>query len=167
MQYSGRMFYPHGARLELDLGSMSPIQGQIAFKLYAQLKEAMENDEFDARVDAEGTIEPVLLRFRRVGQTAAYAAFGQGPDDDPDRLDAVLALLGRLDTEEDEEVLTELQANPHLNEISETDWESVRGDAMPIAAAFFTSEEALNTPLLHGLMSLAGAAFFDRLGLLE
>src|SRR6476661_1852021 len=166
MQYSGRMFYPQGARLELDLGSMSPIQGQMAFKLYAQLKEAMENDEFDARVDAEGENEPVLLRFRRVGQTAAYAAFGQGPDDDPERLDAVLALLGRLDATEDEDALAELERNPHLNEISERDWQSVRADTMPIAAAFFTSEAALNTPLLHGLMRLAGAAFFDRLGLL-
>jgi len=51
--------------------------------------------------------------------------------------------------------------------IDEADWESAREDEIPLAAAFFTGDESLNDPLIHGLMSLAGAAFFDRLGLLD
>jgi hypothetical protein len=162
------MFYPRGAKLELDLASLSPIQGQTAYTLYAQFKGAMEHDEFDARVDAEGQIDAMVLRFRRIGQTAGYAGFGSGPpEEEPDKLDAVLALLGRLDEDEDEAVLVKLQSNPNLAGIAEADWEQLRREREPVAAAFFTSEAALNTPLLHGLMSLAGAAFFDRLGLLD
>lgn len=166
-RYTGKLFYPHDAKLTLDLTSLSPIQGKTAYELYGQFKHEMEGDEFDAKVDAEDTGEPVLLRFRRVGQTSGFAAFARGTNDVADRLEAVVAFLSRLDPEDDERTLLQLEANPHLKMIDEEDWALARTDSVPLAAAFFTHEAALNDPLIHGLMSLAGAAFFDRLGLLE
>ena len=167
MRYTGKLFYPPDATLSLDLGNLSPIQGHTAYKLYGQFKKEMEADEFDAKVDAGGDSEPVLLRFVRVGQTGGYAAFARGSGDTADRLEAVVAFLSRLDDDEDEHVIAQLRGNPHLAMIDESDWDSAREDAIPLAAAFFTSEQSLNDPLIHGLMSLAGAAFFDRLGLLD
>src|SRR5437763_15841503 len=117
MRYTGKLFYPADATLRLDLQSLSPIQGHTAYQLYGQFKREMGAEEFDARIDAENAAEPVLLRFRRVGQTAAYAAFAGGAEDLEDagsearseapsaaRLDAVLVLLARLDEAEDERV---------------------------------------------------------------
>jgi hypothetical protein len=183
MRYTGRLFYPRGATLALDLSALSPIQGKVAYDLYAQFKREMDAAEFDARIDAgePGGIEPVFLRFKRVGQTAGFVAFARGgPDtDDPDadadadvydarELRAVMALLARLDADEDGRVIDELSANPHLAAvIDDDDWAAARDESRPLAATFFVDEDALNDPLLHGLMSLAGAAFFDRLGLLS
>jgi hypothetical protein len=109
----------------------------------------------------------VLLRFVRVGQTSGYAAFARGQGDTAERLEAVVAFLSRLDPDDDERALRQLQDNPRLRMIDDEDWTLARTDTVPLAAAFFTNEGALNDPLIHGLMSLAGAAFFDRLGLLE
>ena len=167
MRYTGRLFYPAGAKLHLELGRLSPIQGHAAYELYGQFKREMNNDEFDARVDPGTAYEPVLLRFVREGQTAGYAAFARGSGEVAERLEAVVAFLARLDPADDERVLAELRGNPNLAEITPDDWDAVTADTVPLSAAFFTSEPALNDPLLHGLMSLAGAAFFDRLGLLE
>jgi hypothetical protein len=108
-----------------------------------------------------------LVRFHRVGQTAAYAAFARGPDGTATKLEAVLALLSRLDPDDDHKTLDALHRNPNLSNIDPTDWSAARSQTGPTAAAFFTDEQALNDALIHGLMSLAGAAFFDRLGLLE
>jgi hypothetical protein len=182
MRYTGRLFYPRGARLELDLAALSPIQGHVAYELYARFKREMDAEEFDARIDAGGdaraaaTMEPVFLRFSRVGQTAAYVAFARGgggggdpsdADDEARELRAVMALLARLDRDEDDRVIDELSGNAHLAGIDDEDWDAARGEANPVAATFFADGSALNDPLLHGLMSLAGAAFFDRLGLLS
>lgn len=166
-RYTGKLFYPPGAELKLDLAHLSPIQGHTAYQLYGQFKREMNYDEFDAKVDAGEEAEPVLLRFRRVGQTAGYAAFARGRDDVAERLEAVAAFLSRLDPEDDSRCVEELRANPHLTMIQADDWDAIRDDTIPLAGSFFTSEAALNDPLIHGLMSLAGAAFFDRLGLLE
>src|SRR5690242_5878092 len=62
MRYTGKLFYPPDAKLELDLSNLSPIQGQTAYKLYGQFKREMDNDEFDAKVDAGEGVEPVLIR---------------------------------------------------------------------------------------------------------
>jgi len=167
MRYTGKLFYPPDARLELDLSNLSPIQGRTAYELYGQFKREMENDEFDAKVDAGEGIEPVLIRFGRVGQTAGFAAFARGDEESADRLEAVVAFLSRLDKDDDDLVIEQLRANPHLGMIDDGDWDSAREDDVPLAAAFFTGEQPLNDPLIHGLMSLAGAAFFDRLGLLD
>lgn len=167
MRYTGRLFYPAGARLNLDLANLSPIQGHTAFELYGQFKREMNNDEFDARVDPGEVFSPVFLRFCRFGETSGYAAFARGAGDSVERLEAVLAFLTRLDPEDDRLVIEQLRSNPHLATIDESDWETASNDTVPLAAAFFTSEASLNDPLIHGLMSLAGAAFFDRLGLLE
>lgn len=167
MRYTGKIFYPPDARLTLDLRNLSPIQGRTAYELYGQFKREMDNDEFDAKVDAGEGAEPILLRFGRVGQTSGYAAFARGDEETVDRLDAVVAFLSRLDPEDDARVIESLRANTHLSMIDENDWSSAAEDTVPLAASFFTSESALNDPLIHGLMSLAGAAFFDRLGLLE
>ena len=166
-RYTGKLFYPQDARLSLDLSSLSPIQGKTAYQLYGQFKQEMGSDEFDAKIDAEGEFEPVLLRFRRIGQTSGYAAFARGTGDTAERLEAVVAFLSRLDPADDEQALQQLEANPNLGMIDAEDWTLARTDSVPLAAAFFTNEAALNDPLIHGLMSLAGAAFFDRLGLLE
>jgi hypothetical protein len=167
MRYTGKLFYPPDATLNLDLSNLSPIQGHTAYKLYGQFKREMDSDEFDAKVDAGEEADPVLLRFVRVGQTGGFAAFARGTGETADRLEAVVAFLSRLDEDEDEQVINQLRRNPHLAMIDESDWDSVREDSIPLAAAFFTNEQALNDPLIHGLMSLAGAAFFDRLGLLD
>ena len=167
MRYTGKLFYPPDATLNLDLSNLSPIQGHTAYRLYGQFKKEMESDAFDAKVDAGGEGEPILLRFVRIGQTGGYAAFARGQDDIADRLEAVVAFLSRLDEDDDDKVINQLRGNPHLTMIDEGDWDSARQDSIPLAAAFFTNEQALNDPLIHGLMSLAGAAFFDRLGLLE
>ena len=167
MRYTGRLFFPHGAKLTLDLSNLSPIQGEPAYRLYAQFKREMEADEFDATVDAGDGFEPLLLRFRRIGQTAGYAAFARGTQADATKLEAVVTFLSRLDPEDDDRAIEELRDNPNLSMIDPADWESARTDGVPLAATFFTDEPALNDPLIHGLMSLAGAAFFDRLGLLD
>jgi len=167
MRYTGKLFYPPGAKLELDLSNLSPIQGRIAYQLYGQFKKEMDNDEFDAKVDAGEGVDPVLIRFGRVGQTSGFAAFARGQEETADRLEAVVAFLSRLDSDDDAHVIEQLRSNPHLGMIDDSDWESAREDEVPLAAAFFTGEEPLNDPLIHGLMSLAGAAFFDRLGLLD
>ncbi|HEY8751954.1 MAG TPA: hypothetical protein VIM11_28490 [Tepidisphaeraceae bacterium] len=167
MHYTGKLFYPPNARLELDLSNLSPIQGRAAYQLYGQFKREMDNDEFDATVDAGEGVEPIMIRFGRVGQTAGYAAFARGNEETAERLEAVVAFLSRLDPDDDDKVIEQLRANPFLEMIDEADWESAREDEIPLAAAFFTGDESLNDPLIHGLMSLAGAAFFDRLGLLD
>ena len=167
MRYTGRLFFPAGAKLNLDLSTLSPIQGQTAYQLYAQFKREMESDEFDAKVDAGEPFRPLLLRFQRVGQTAGYAAFARGSDAQATKLEAVVAFLSRLDREDDDRVVDQLQANDNLSVIDPSDWDAARDDTMPLAATFFTDEAALNDPLIHGLMSLSGAAFFDRLGLLD
>jgi hypothetical protein len=167
MRYTGRLFYPAGATLNLDIGNLSPIQGHAAFELYGQFKREMNGDEFDARVDPGKAFEPVFLRFCRFGETSGYTAFARGADDSIERLEAVVAFLTRLDRDDDQQVIEQLRANPHLGMIPDADWAAASDDTIPLAAAFFTSEQSLNDPLIHGLMSLAGAAFFDRLGLLE
>jgi hypothetical protein len=167
MRYTGRLFYPLGAKLTVDLGNLSPIQGHAAYELYGQFKKEMESDEFDAKIDPGGAFESVFLRFCRFGQTAGYAAFARGPQDEIERLEAVLAFLTRLDADDDRQVIEQLRENPHLSDIDSSDWDAAANDEIPLAAAFFTSEKSLNDPFIHGLMSLAGAAFFDRLGLLE
>jgi hypothetical protein len=167
MRYTGRLFYPAGAKLNLDLGNLSPIQGHAAFELYGQFKKEMNSDEFDAKVDPGRLFDPVYLRFCRVGETAGYAAFARGSEDTVERLEAVLAFLTRLDPDDDRRVVEALRQNSHLSDIDESDWDAAADDTVPLAAAFFTSEKALNDPFIHGLMSLAGAAFFDQLGLLE
>ena len=167
MRYTGRLFYPAGAKLNLDLSLLSPIQGHAAYELYGQFKREMNNDEFDARVDPGKAYQPVLLRFVREGETAGYAAFARGSDETAERLEAVAAFLTRLDPDDDRRVMEQLRENPNLAGIAQSDWDAAIEDTVPLAAAFFTSEQSLNDPLLHGLMSLAGAAFFDRLGLLE
>lgn len=167
MRYSGKLFYPANAKLKLDLANLSPIQGHTAYELYGQFKREMASDQFDARVDAGDAAEPVLLRFVQVGQTAGYAAFARGSEQTAERLEAIVAFLSRLDPDDDARTLKFLRGNPHLAMIDDEDWELAETDSVPLAAAFFTGEESLNDPLIHGLMSLAGAAFFDRLGLLE
>jgi len=168
MRYTGLLFYPPGAKLTIDQGDLSPIQGNTAYRLYAQFKKEMTEEEFEARIDTDGLTEPILLRFRRVGQTAAYAAFARAQNDgEIEKLDAVMALLGGLDSEEDERVVTKLKAAPSLRMIPTEDWADVHKNGGPVSAAFFTNEPALNNPILHGLMSLAGAAFLDCLGLLD
>jgi hypothetical protein len=167
MRYTGRLFYPPGAELVLDLENLSPIQGQTAFELYGQFKREMNSDVFDARVDPSESEVPLFLRFCRVGETAGYAAFARGPGEEAERLEAVVAFLTRLEQSDDEQVIEQLRGNDNLSMINDADWEVAATDTVPLAAAFFTSEQSLNDPLIHGLMSLAGAAFFDRLGLLE
>jgi hypothetical protein len=167
MRYTGLLFYPPGSKLTIDQDDLSPIQGKTAYRLYAQFKREMTGDEFEARVDTGGIAAPIMLRFRRVGQTAAYAAFAHGQKGSPEKLDAVVAFLGRLDPAEDEKVLEKLRAAPSLRMIPPDDWRNAHDTDGPLAAAFFTSEPALNNPILHGLMSLAGAAFLDCLGLLD
>jgi hypothetical protein len=161
------LFYPPGSKLTINQDDLSPIQGKTAYRLFAQFKKEMTGDEFEAKVDTGGLTEPILLRFRRVGQTAAYAAFARGEKGTPERLDAVVAFLSGLDSKEDQRVLTKLRAAPSLRMIPTTDWADAHDTNGPLAAAFFTNEAALNNPILHGLMSLAGAAFMDCLGLLD
>ena len=167
MRFTGRLFYPVGAKLKVDLGNLSPIQGHAAYELYGQFKKEMNSDEFDARVDPGRAYESIFLRFCRVGETAGYAVFARGSGEEIERVEAVLAFLTRLDPQDDRQVIEQLRENPHLSEIDPTDWDAAADDQVPLAAAFFTSENSLNDPFIHGLMSLAGAAFFDRLGLLE
>ncbi len=167
MRYTGLLFYPPGATLTIDQDDLSPLQGETAYRLFGQFKKEMTGEEFEARVDTGGLTEPILLRFRRVGQTAAYAAFAREENGEPERLDAVVAFLSGLDAEEDDRVLTKLQAAPSLRMIPTDDWKNAHETGGPLSAAFFTSEPALNNPILHGLMSLAGAAFLDCLGLLD
>ena len=69
----------------------------------------MASEDFEARVETGGLTEPILLRFRRVGQTAAYAAFAHGTDGAAEKLDAVVAFLSGLDDEEDKQVLKKLR----------------------------------------------------------
>jgi|SRR6185437_1888942 len=167
MRYTGLLFYPPGAKLNITQDDLSPIQGKIAYRLYAQFKKEMTGEEFEARVETGGLTDPILLRFRRVGHTAAYAAFASGEKGSPERLDAVVALLSGLDSKEDKRVLKKLRAAPSLRMIPPSDWRDAHNTDGPVTAAFFTSEPALNNPILHGLMSLAGAAFLDCLGLLD
>jgi hypothetical protein len=169
MRYTGKLFHPPGAKLHLDLAGLSPIQGKLAFDVFAQLKSRMEKDQFALEVDPAPTYPATTLAFQRFGQTAGVVTFlpeGVRPDGSVVRLDAALAILPRLDRADDTGALASLLSNPLLGAISPDDFESAHQHPGPLTAAFFTSEEALNAPLLHGLMSLAGAAFFDRLGLL-
>lgn len=167
MRYTGLLFYPPGAKLTIDQEDLSPIQGSTAFDLYAQFKKEMVDDEFEARVDTQGATDPILLRFRKVGHTAAYAAFARGGEGQAEKLDAVVAFLSGLDREEDQRLIEKLKAAPSLRMIPTDDWADAHDTDGPVSAAFFTSESALNNPILHGLMSLAGAAFLDCLGLLD
>src|SRR5579862_4000235 len=109
MRYTGLLFYPPGSKLTIDQDDLSPIQGQTAFRLYAQFKKQMTGDEFEAKVDTGGLTEPILLRFRKVGQTAAYAAFAHGKRGSAEKLDAVVAFMSGLDVEEDQRVLKKLR----------------------------------------------------------
>ncbi|HWE01134.1 MAG TPA: hypothetical protein VG326_01900 [Tepidisphaeraceae bacterium] len=167
MRYTGLLFYPPGAKLTINQDDLSPIQGKTAYRLYAQFKKEMTGEEFEARVDTGGLTEPILLRFRRVGQTAAYAAFARAEHGAAEKLDAVVAFMSGLDAEEDKRVLEKLRAAPSLRMIPTDDWTNADQTDGPMSAAFFTSEHSLNNPILHGLMSLAGAAFLDCLGLLD
>jgi hypothetical protein len=167
MRYTGLLFYPPGAKLTITQDDLSPIQGKTAYNLYAQFKKEMTGEEFEARIDTGGLTEPILLRFRRVGTTAAYAAFATEEKGSAEKLDAVVAFMSGLDVEEDKRVLKKLKAAPSLRMIPADNWRDAHRTDGPVAAAFFTSEPALNNPILHGLMSLAGAAFLDCLGLLE
>jgi len=166
-RYTGKLFYPPDARLSLDLSNLSPIQGHTAYQLYGQFKQEMNQDEFDAKIDGGEEFKPVLFRFQRIGETAGYAAFARGRDDTAEKLEAVVAFLSRLDPEDDDKVIQQLRASSNLSMIEAGDWDLAAEDSGPLGAAFFTNQDALNDPLIHGLMSLAGAAFFDRLGLLE
>src|SRR6185312_9615662 len=136
--------------LKLDLENLSPIQGHAAYELYGQFKKEMNSDEFDAKVDPGRVYAPIFLRFCRVGETAGFAAFARGPDETVERLEAVLAFLTRLDNDDDQQVIEQLRQNPHLADIDETDWDAAADDTVPLAAAFFTSEQALNDPFIHG-----------------
>ena len=118
-------------------------------------------------MDTSGLTDPIRVRFRRVGHTAAYVAFGRDVEGAGEKLDAVVALLSGLDSDEDQRVLQKLQSAPSLRMIPTSDWQNANETAGPLSAAFFTSEPALNNAVLHGLMSLAGAAFLDCLGLLD
>jgi hypothetical protein len=168
MHYTGKLFHPSDAELTLDLASLSPIQGKLAFDVFGQLKHRMEHDEFALQVDPSPTYPPTTLFFRRYGQTAATVRFAARDAEGEFRpIDAALAILPRLDRADDTGALASLLTDPQLGVISPNDFESAHRHPGPLTAAFFTSEAALNAPLLHGLMSLAGAAFFDRLGVLD
>ena len=170
MHYTGKLFHPAGAVLSLDLAGLSPIQGKLAFDVFAQLKARMENDQFGLQVDPTPTYPSTTLAFRRFGQTAATVTFAPSQrvtDEAPPAVEAALAILPRLDRDDDIAALGSLLTDPVFAEvIAADDFEAAHRHAGPLTAAFFTSEESLNAPLLHGLMSLTGAAFFDRLGLL-
>src|SRR3982751_3877236 len=121
MRYSGKLFYPAGARLRLDIEGLSAIQGNTAYELYAQFKSAMDNDEFDARVEGqpEAKLRPVQLRFRKSGQTAAYVLFEREADDaGVSKLEAALALLGRLDPQDDAAAVEVLRNDPDLKSLA-------------------------------------------------
>jgi hypothetical protein len=167
MRYTGKLYYPRGARLDRDPATLSAIQGRGAFDLYGQFKREMGQDQFDARVEAGPEVAPVLVRFHRVGQTAGYAAFARGTGQTAEKLEAVVAFLARLDGDDDGAVVDWLRGNAHFAFVSAGEWDTLAGDRKATVAAFFTDELALNDPLIHGLMNLSGAAFFDRLGLLE
>jgi hypothetical protein len=168
MRYTGKLFHPAGAELELDLAGLSPIQGHLAFDVFAQIKQRMENDQFVLQIDASPTYLPTMMAFRRYGQTAGVVRFAPSGGEDVGPLDAALAILPRLDRADDIAALGSLLEDPELSGvIAGEDFEAAHRFPKPLTAAFFASEEALNAPLLHGLMSLSGAAFFDRLGLLD
>jgi hypothetical protein len=168
MRYTGKLFHPPEATLELDLAALSPIQGRLAYDVFAQLKTRMEDDRFTLEVDPSPAYPPLTLAFRRFGQTAAVVTFGpKDPDPVADPIDAALAILPRLDRNDDIAALGSLLGDRRLAGIAPEDFESAHRHQGPLAAAFFTSHASLNSPLLHGLMSLTGAAFFDRLGLLS
>lgn len=168
MRYTGKLFHPPGTELTLDLAGLSPIQGKLAFDVFAQLKQRMERDEFALQVDPSPTYPPATLFFRRFGQTAGTITFAtRNSEGEFQPIDAAMAILPRLDRADDMGALASLLTDPQLKMIDPDDFESAHRHPGPLTAAFFTSEEALNAPLLHGLMSLAGAAFFDRLGVLD
>lgn len=168
MRYTGKLFHPPGTELTLDIAGLSPIQGKLAFDVFGQLKHRMEHDQFALQVDPSPTYPPITLFFRRFGQTAATVTFA-----DRDRegefkpIDAALAILPRLDRADDTGALASLLTEAQLKMIDPDDFETAHRHPGPLTAAFFTSETALNAPLIHGLMSLVGAAFFDRLGILD
>ena len=167
MRYTGKLFHPAGTELRLNLAELSPIQGKLAFDVFAQIKQRMELDQFGLQVDPSPTYPPTTMNFHRYGQTAATVRFTTTEGTATGRLEAALAILPRLDRDDDIAALGNLLKDPELNAvIAEDDFEAAHRHAGPLTAAFFASEDALNAPLLHGLMSLAGAAFFDRLGLL-
>lgn len=165
MHYTGKLFHPPGTTLTLDLAGLSPIQGHLAFDVFAELKTRMKDDQFALQIDPSPAYPPTTLTFRRFGQTAATVLFT--PDSASDApVDAALAILPRLDRADDMAALASLLQEPRLSIINPDDFEIAFRHPGPLTAAFFTSETSLNAPLLHGLMSLAGAAVFDRLGLL-
>jgi hypothetical protein len=168
MRYTGKLFHPPGTELTLDLAGLSPIQGKLAFDVFGQLKHRMEHDQFALQVDPSPTYPPTTLFFRRFGQTAAIVTFAARDAEGEFRpIDAALAILPRLDRDDDIAALGSLLSDSQLAMISRDDFESAHRHPGPLTAAYFTSEDALNAPLFHGLMSLAGAAFFDRLGILD
>ena len=167
MRYTGKLFHPTGTELKLNLAELSPIQGKLAFDVFAQIKQRMELDQFGLQIDPSPVYPPATMNFRRHGQTAATVHFTAADGMETGRLDAALAILPRLDRNDDIAALGTLLKDPELTAvIAEDDFESAHRHPGPLTAAFFASEDALNAPLLHGLMSLTGAAFFDRLGLL-
>lgn len=167
MRYTGKLFHPEGTELELDLAGLSPIQGKLAFDVFGQIKSRMEHDQFGIAVDASPMYPPTNFNFKRYGQTAAVVRFSPASGEDHGKLLAALAILPRLDRADDTAALAALLGDGEVSGvIAEEDFEAAHRHAGALTAAFFLSEEALNAPLLHGLMSLAGAAFFDRLGLL-
>src|SRR5437868_6788157 len=105
MRYTGMLFYPRGLKLELDMAALSPIPAELAYTIYAQFKREMEQEQFDAEVETGGVFAPMLLRFQCVGQTSAYAAFARGANGEATDLEAAVALLTRLDSEEDDKLL--------------------------------------------------------------
>ena len=44
---TGLLFYPPGARLTINQDDLSPIQGSVAYQLYAQFKKEMTGEEFE------------------------------------------------------------------------------------------------------------------------
>ena len=64
MRYTGRLFYPAGARLELDLRNLSPIQGHTAYELYGQFKREMNSDATAASSESTAAIiQSLTSRF--------------------------------------------------------------------------------------------------------
>ena len=73
MRYTGKLFHPPDAALHLDLAALSPIQGRLAYDVFAQLKTRMDQDLFSIEVDPSPTFEPLTLSFRRSGKRRAWS----------------------------------------------------------------------------------------------
>src|SRR4051812_7134770 len=127
MHYTGKLFHPAGAVLSLDLAGLSPIQGKLAFDVFAQLKARMENDHFGLQVDPTPTYPSTTLTFQRFGQTAATMTFTPSErvgDEAAPTVQAALAMLPRLDRDDDIAALGSLLTNRQFAVISEDDFES-------------------------------------------